>query len=1035
MFSLFYRNTRLLILILILIMVWGIASFHTLPRLEDPELVSRNATVTTFLPGADSERIEALVTEKIEDEIAEIEEILTYESTSRGGVSVIEIELSEQVTDAEVSSIWSRVRDKLDDAALEFPIGATDPELEEVEVKAYALVIALTWERDDAPNYTILRRLAASLKDRLDALPGTESVDQFGEPNEEIVVQVDPARLAGLGLSPQTLSLQLVQTDAKTAAGQLRGPTNDVPLEIDSELDSLNRLARTPIQFGDRGQFVVLGDIAQIEKGAFEPLQEMAIASGKPAVALGVFVQSNYRLDQWAQQAQPILEEVRNQLSDGLTLHILFDQTQYVTTRLNTLILNLLLGAALVFGVTLVMMGWQSSVIVSTALPLSLLMVLGLMGLLGIPLHQISITGLIVALGILIDTAIVMVDEVRHHLTHGIPPEGAINRSVQHLAIPLLSSTITTVLAFMPIALLPGSVGEFVGTIGLNVILAVSCSLLLSITVVPALAAHLFEGWAHRQSSRGRPISTTSWWRDGITFPAIARLYERVLNQIIYRPLMSIALALMLPLLGFLQAPFLEQQFFPASDRDQLQIELELSPSASIQQTQDTVKVIRDRLLQNEQVEEIHWFVGTNAPRFYYNLTGGRENEANYAQALVQLNQLSSAETTRTLQAQIDSDFPGVRAIVRQLEQGPPFDAPIEVRIAGQDLTQLQDLGERVREQLVQIDAVTHTRASLNETLPQLKLVLNENAARLTGLDNEAIAQQLDQTLEGIRGGSILEETEELPVRVRIADRSNLDQIAALPLISESTDTWIPLSTLGSLTLEPETAKITHYNGQRVNTIQGFIQAGVLPATVLSQLQTQFQSNPIPLPPDYNLAFGGEAEERANAISNLVSTIGVLTVLIVATLVLSLRSFKLAGLIGVVAIASFGLGLLSVALFGYPFGFNPIIGIVGLIGVAINDSIVVMSALHEHPNARMGHPEAICAVVSQSTRHVLTTTFTTMIGFVPLLLDGGEFWPPLAVAIAGGVGGATLLTLLFVPAAYRLTRYNVRGDQQTATAL
>jgi len=1012
MFDLFYRNTRLLVLTLVLILVWGLSAYQGLPRLEDPELVSRNAVVTTFFPGADAERVEALVTEKIEDEVAEVEAVLTYESTSRAGVSIVDIELSETVTEAEVSGIWSRVRDKLDDATREFPPGVIDPELEEVEVKAYALVVGVTWNRDDPPHYAILSRLAASLKDALDTLPGTESIDLFGKPDEEIVVEVDPARLAGLRLTPQTLAQQLAQTDAKAAAGQVRGATIDLPLEIAGELDSLDRLARTPIQFDDQGQVVLLGDIATIAKATRQPLAETAIASGQPSVVLGVFVQSDYRLDQWSRQAQPVLDDFRQQLSEGVQLTVLFDQTRYVTTRLNGLIVNLLLAATLVFGVTLVIMGWRSAVVVGMALPLSLLVVFGLMGIVGIPLHQISVTGLIVALGILIDTAIVMVDEVRHHLEHGTPAPAAINRSVHHLAVPLLSSTITTVLAFMPIALLPGSVGEFVGTIGLNVILAVSASFVLSITVIPALAAHVFR-WRHAAGAQ-------AWWQTGIAVPAIAPLYRDVIAQTIRRPVLGIGLALLLPMLGFLAAPTLNQQFFPASDRDQLQIEVELLPSTAIAETEAIVQAIRDRLLQHDVVKDVHWLVGTNAPRFYYNLTGGRENESNYAQALVQLTQLSSADITRTLQTDIDAAFPTVRAVVRQLEQGPPFDAPIEVRILGNDLAQLQALGEAVRSRLIAMEAVTHTRASLNETLPQVQFVLDEEAVRLTGLDYSTVAQRLDQTLEGIQGGSILEATEELPVRVRMGNRDNLDAIASLPLVATAANDWLPLNALGDLTLTPEIAKITHYNGERVNTIQGFVQAGVLPDTILAPFQRSL--NDIAVPPGYRLSFGGEAEERAEAIGNLVSTVGVLVVLTVATLVLSLGSFKLAALIGGVAIAAFGLGLFSIALFGYPFGFNPIIGTVGLIGVAINDSIVVLAALEENPQARQGDRAAILSVVNQSTRHVLTTTFTTMIGFVPLLLDGGDFWPPLAVAIAGGVGGATFLALFFVPSAYRLLR-------------
>jgi len=1019
MFSRFYRHPRLLILTVILIGVWGMTSFHSLPRLEDPELVSRNAVVTTFLPGASAERMEALVTDPIEAEISDIPEILTYDSTSRPGSSIVAIELSEQVQAEEIDGIWSRVRDRLEDAAVTFPPGTTAPDLDEVEVKAYALVVALTWARPDGPNYRLLRRLAETLEERLQVLPGTETVDRFGDPEEALVVEVDPAQLAGLGLTAQTLSQQIRQSDAKVAAGQVRSPDHTLPLAVAGELDSLARLAQIPIQLGDSGQIAYLGDLAQLRRGTLEPLPDLALAGGQPAVVLGVLVQSDYRLDHWAQQAYALLEAQQAQLGRDLAIEILFDQSRYVNQRLQSLLLNLLLGAMLVFGVTLVMMGWQAAVIVGVALPLTLLMVVGLMGILAIPLHQMSITGLIVALGILIDTAIVMVDEVHHHLGAAVPPGTslataaamAIDRSGHHLAVPLLSATMTTVLAFMPIALLPGSVGEFVGTIGLTVILAVSCSWGLSMTVIPALAAYL-----HGK----RPLGP-AWWQRGLRLPWLAWGYDRLLGQTLRRPLLGIALALLLPTLGFLQAPFLEQQFFPASDRDQLTIELELSAAASIQQTQAVGQRLRQQLRQHPQVSEVHWFVGSSAPRFYYNLTGNRENQANYGQALVQLNQLSSAALTQTLQAEVDRALPTARAVVRQLEQGPPFEAPIEVRLFGHDLHQLQTWGQRLRSHLVALEAITHTRASLDETLPQVEFVLDEEAVRRAGLDYGSVAQQLDQALEGVLGGSVLETTAELPVQVRLphADRASLDQIAALPLSLPSPDDWLPLDSLGSWQLVPKPAQITHYNGERVNQIQGFVQAGVLPATVLAQFQQRLQADTLALPPGYRIEFGGEAEERSQAIGNLASTVGVLGIMLVSTLVLSLGSFRLAALIGGVAIAAVGLGLFSVASFGYPFGFNPIIGTVGLIGVAINDSIVVLAALASHPSARLGDRHAMHTVVSRSTRHVLATTVTTMVGFVPLLLGGGDFWPPLAVVIAAGVGGATLLALFLIPSAYR----------------
>ncbi|NEO29903.1 MAG: efflux RND transporter permease subunit [Symploca sp. SIO3C6] len=1039
MFSLFYRNFRLLILTVIVIFVWGLSSYQALPRLEDPELVSRIAIVKTFFPGASAERVEALVTEKLEQELSEIEEIETYKSTSRTGSSIIEIELFGRVTADEVDPIWSRIRDKLSDAQVELPEGTTEPELDEIEVKAYSLITALTWEQNDPPNHAIMLRSAELLEDKLRILEGTEKTELFGDPKEEIVVEINPAELVTLGLTAQDLSQQIQQSDSKGAAGQLRGTDSNFLIEVDQELDSLDRVRRIPISFGNGSQFTNLGDIALVSKGTAEPPEDIAIISGHPAVTVGVFVESDYRLDQWAKQAHQVLDQFQEQLPSGLELKVIFDQSNYVEARLNKLIINLLFGALLVFVVTLLMMGWQSAVIVSSALPLSILMVFGCMKLMGISLHQMSVTGLIVALGILIDTAIVMVDEVQKHLKQGLKPEAAINKSVRYLAVPLLSSTITTILAFMPIALLPGSVGEFVGTIGLNVILAVSCSLFLSLSVIPTLTARLYHYWqrrvakpsSYRSKRNSKKSYLSSWLETGLSIPLLGSLYNQSVKLTTARPILGVLFALTLPAIGFIQALNLELQFFPYADRDQLQIELELPASASVSQTMFLVKNIRQQVISHPEVMDVHWFVGQNAPRFYYNLTEGRENESNYAQALVQLNSLSSSSLTQKLQAEMDEKFPGARVVVRQFEQGPPFEAPVEMRIYGSDWKRLQELGERARTLLVNVANVTHTRASMSEVLPQLGLQVDEEKARLAGLNNASIAQQLDTTLEGTVGGSILESTEELPVRVRLsnAGRGDLDQITSLDLLpvspnlggpGNSPTNLIPLSALGEIELKPQQAKITRYNGQRVNTIQAFITAGTLPSDVLSGFQKQLDSSGFQLPQGYSFEFGGEAEERAEALGGLTSAAGVLVILTVTTLVLSLSSFKLAGLIGGVAIASFGLGLFSVNFFGYPFGFNPIIGTIGLIGVAINDSIVVLSALLEDPEARRGNRQAVSSVVIHSTRHVLTTTLTTMIGFVPLLLDGGEFWPPLAVAIAGGVGGATLLALYLIPSAYLL---------------
>jgi multidrug efflux pump subunit AcrB len=1020
MWNLFYRNPRLLALTIGLVVVVGLTSYQIMPRLEDPTIVNRFATVTTRFPGASAERVESLVTERLEEEIREVEEIKLVESSSAAGISLITIELLEDVDAADVAEVWSRVRNKIDDASPELASGAAEPEFETPDFKAYALIAALKWTQDEEPNYSILRRRAEELQEAIRAIPGTEKVELFGDPDEEIVVEVRPADLAALGLTAAEVSRQVRASDSKVAAGQWRGSSDNLLLEIDGELDSLERIARIPIQHGPDGRFVRLSDIGEVKKGIVEPPRDMALIDGRPAVALGVMVQPNRRIDHWNRRAADVLAQYDETLPPGVELKTVFEQNLYVTERLEGLQASLFIGAVGVVVVMLAMMGWRSALVVGAALPLTTMMVLAGLRLFGIPIHQMSVTGLVIALGLLIDNAIVMVDDVRHRLAEGGLPGESVARSVRHLAVPLGGSTLTTALAFAPLALLPGAPGEFVGSIAVSVILAVFSSFLLSMTVIPALSA---LGWRAGPSTR-----RGHWWATGISSTKLTGWYRQSLGRVFAKPLVGVGIGLVLPVAGFLAFGSLTEQFFPPSDRDQCRIELQLPSQSSLAETLATVKRARKLALRHPQVESIDWFLGRSAPAFYYNLIGNREDSAYYAEGLVQLKSAhGSREVIRQLQAELDSALTASRALVLQLEQGPPFAAPVEVRLYGPDVDQLRGEGERLRAILSQVPHVIHTAASLGEAMPKLSLLVDEEQARLAGLDPTAAARQLNATLEGSVGGSVLEATEELPVRIRVsnADRADLSRIASLSLLPGSKvaggeDGHVPLGALASIDLVPELATIARRDGQRVNVVQGYITAGVLPAEVLAALKGKLADTGFELPPGCRLEYGGEAAERDEAVANLTASVGPLFVLMVASLVLSFGSFRMAGLIAAVGGLSVGLAGGMLWLFGYPFGFMAIVGTMGLVGVAINDSIVVLAALRESPRAKQGDPEAVRDVVVRSTRHVVATSLTTMAGFTPLVLGGGGLWPPLAVTIAGGVAGATLLALYFTPSAYLL---------------
>jgi len=1037
MSDLFFRNKRLLQLVLALIAVGGISSYSVLPRTEDPRLTKRNSLIITNYPGASAEQVESLVTEKIENRLEEIEEIYKLNSTSRAGVSAITIELIEEIPAEQVDEIWSRIRDKANDAAADLPPAALAPEFNDTdtEVDAYTVIAAFTWE--DAPKeferlhdvydsgvgYSVLNRLGAGLEDRLRSVPGTKQTKLFGDPSEQVLLRVDPQTLTDLGLTASDVARRIAQADSKAPAGQLRGPVSDLLLEVEGEIQTVDRIREIPVASGPDGRVVRAADLGRVEKTLADPPAELAVVNGKPGIAVAARMETGQRIDQWAALIRAEIEAFQAQTPRGVELSILFDQSVYVEERLTGLQWNLVAAVLLVMSIVWFTMGWRSALLVGSALPVSASMAIVGMRMIDLPIHQMSVTGLIVALGLLIDNAIVMVDEVKQRLDDGLAPIDAVGSSVRHLAVPLTGSTLTSVFAFLPIVLLPGGGGEFVGPIALSVIMALLSSLFAALTIVPTLT-----GLFARVGEVGG-----SWMRRGFTDDDLALRYRNLLGAVFSRPGLGVAAALVLPVAGFLCQPFLQEQFFPPADRNQLQVQLRMPMQSSIEETLRYARLAREQLLAHEQVEEVHWFIGDNAPKFYYNMLGGDSGSPFYAQALVSL---TSAENyfslIRGLQTELDQSFPGAQFLALQLEQGPPFEAPIELHLRGPDLETLHSLGEQIRSELTRTEGVTHTLTTQRNGRPKIRLNLADEELRLAGLDNLSAARQLQASLDGQSGGSLLEQTEELPVRVVLdtPNRSSLAEVASLELLGAQGG--VPLEALGDLTLEPEVSAITHRNGIRTNTIRGYIESGLLPSVVLSRFEARLAEADIEFPVGYDYTFGGEAEQRDDAVGDLLANISLLVILMVATLVLSFNSFRMAAVIGAVAMLSMGFAFLMLWLFKYPFGFVAIVGSMGLIGVAVNDSIVVLAALRENEAVGRGDVSAAVDVVARATRHVVTTTLTTMIGFSPLLLNGGEFWPPLAVSLGGGVIGATVLALLFVPSAYlMLVGRRARADSRS----
>ncbi|MEZ9156791.1 efflux RND transporter permease subunit [Vibrio lentus] len=1024
-------NTRLLILMTALLMVSGISAFMTLPRAEDPVIINRYANITTSFPGASAERVETLVTEVIENKLRELSEVKLVSSTSRPGVSIVTLELNDVITEPE--PVWSQARDKLSDIESILPAGSHSPDLDSDHTYAFTTITALTWSGAGEPDRLTLGRYAKELAKRLRTLSGTEFVDEYGMPQEEIQISLRTADAAALGRSSANIAESLEGADAKNSAGELVSAYSRFGLEIKSELDSIERIKQVPIATDSNGHIIRMEDIASVKRGEKTPQDQIAIIDGEPGVIVAARMHPDLRVDNWTSRANALISQFEQELPSNIQVNMLFNQQGYTETRLDDLGKSLMIGFGLILIVLFVTLGVRAAILVAISLPLTSLLTLSIMKMTGVPINQMSVTGLIVALGIMVDNAVVMVDTIQAYRLKGQQRAEATMNALKHLWVPLLGSTLTTVLAFAPIILMPGASGEFVGGIAITVSFSLIGSYIISHTLIAGLATKLLPKQLSDVDKKGQH----HWYMTGLRIPALTRWFSSSVRFGVTHPIITIALVLLVPFTGYWSMSQLTEQFFPPSDRDMFEIQVYMPPQASIYATKNTSEKIDNIIHRYPEVERIDWLVGANFPSFYYNLQARQNNAPYFSQAMVKTENFDQANALiPELQKVLDKEVPQAQILVRKLNQGPPFTAPVELRVYGENLDTLKAIGEDVRLILAGVPHVTHTRETLQPGTPKVWLKVDEDTAKLNGISLNQFAGMLQTTLTGRESGSVIEGSESVPIRVRVADdaRENLAHLSniRLPISSEVYSTGINVSTLAELELTTSRGAITRRNGQRVNTIEGYIEAGVLPQTVLNEFQKRLES--YEMPSGYTIDFGGESAERDNSVNSLISNVAVVVVLMVLVVVMSFNSFRMSSIIFMVAGLAGGLGLLSVWIFGYPFGFTVIIAMLGIAGLAINAAIVILTELKLDKQASSGNVDAVVEAVMSCTRHISSTTITTVGGFMPLIIAGGGFWPPFAVAIVGGTVLTTLISFYFVPVVYHLMTKNQRKTVVEPTA-
>jgi len=1034
--TLTFRQPRIVALALLVIIAAGLASLLAIGRQEDPTITNLFGTVTTIVPGADPARVEALVTQPIEDALREVSEVDVIESTSATGISIIAVELGVTVPKEQIEQIWAEIRDDLSALSPSLPAGAFEPEFDTDRSSAYAAIAALSAE-PGVPT-TILGRYARDLAQDLHNVPGTELVEVFGAPEDEVLITLDPTATAALGLTARDISRAIASGDAKGPAGRVRPAGSDLLISVAGEVETLDRLGDIVIRRSDSGSVTYLSQVAQITRGPRLPQTEVAFYNGQPAVLVAAKLESGLQVDVWSAFVRDEIDAYQARVPMGMSLDLTFDQSRYTADRLGEVGTNMAIGVSLVVGVLLLTLGLRSALIVALILPVVTLATLFTMNFIGLAIHQMSVTGLIVALGLLVDAGIVMTDEVGQRLEIGMSRLKAAGSSVKRLFAPLLASTVTTALSFTPLILLPGPAGDFVGSIAIAVVIMLGWSFVVAITLTPAIAGHLLP-------ANGTHAGIQSGIRGGIRGGALARGFAATLRWSVNNPVRSIALALVLPVTGFAAMPTLTAQFFPGVDRDQFTIEVDLAPGTGIDDTQGVVDRLNAKLAADSRITQVMWVVGRSAPAFYYNIVGARDNAPGHAHALLTTQSPEATEAVlRDLQRTLAPIAPEADILVRGLVQGPPVNAPVELRFVGNDLGALRRLGDEARRILSDVDAVLVSRSTIGGGAAKATITVDEAQAQLLGLDLAQISDQLQAGLEGITGGSMVEGDEGLPIRVRLGDatRGSVQSIRDLPILRpdaaemSAQGRWpaLPLSAISEVAIEPAASTITRRNGERANTVQAFILRDVLPEEALVQVQSALDDAGFAVPQGVRLELGGDSDARADTLSDLLASLGLIVTLSIAAIALTFNSFRLTGVVLVVSGLSAGLSLLALAVFQYPFGINAIIGVIGSIGVSINAAIIILSGLSQDDRAASGDRDAMVDVVMGSSRHIVSTTITTFGGFLPLILAGGGFWPPFAMSVAGGVLLSTVVSFYFTPPVFALIHRKRRAAHIVQTA-
>ncbi len=981
---------RMIISLVLLLSLTGLVAWFTMIRQEDPAFPYRYGYVMVQFPGADVEQVEHLVARPLEEEISEVEAVEEIKTTIRAGFVHAIIGMKQTVYDTD--NAWDRIRVAVARAEARFPQGAGKAYVDDRQVDAQTVVLAVGGSDDIIE----LQQAAERLKNRLYSISAVSRVRLFGDSGEQVTIAIDDASIQTLGITPQQIMDQLSARNQIVPGGFVVVDGRQTLVRPQTEFRSIAEIANSPIVLAG-GNSVPLSSIAGVSLEVAQPPVATVWSNQEQVVAVGITVARNkVNTVEFGNHLREFLDELRPEFAP-LTIEEMFFQPAHVKARLRELGFSLLAGVLIVGTLLVLTMGPRMGLVVAIILPLVTLSSISLFAMGGGVLHQMAVAGMVIALGMLVDNAIVMVENIQWHMDRGASAVEAAVRSVTELAKPLSAATGTTLAVFVPMLISRGDAADFTRAIPVTILIMLSMSYLFAVLVTPLLSQLILRARSGRVS-RNRMAEAGS---------AIGSLSVR-------HGRWALLAAAVLVLTAAVGSRFIGKEFFPNTDRRQMVVDVYYPEGTPIQLTTEFVTGLAEELSAFEESVNVHAFSGNSGPRFFYNLNEN-PRAPHIGRVVVESRRLDDLDMLiQWVRSEAANRWPEVQIVARRLAQGPPSPAPVELRIIGTDRAQLARYAEDITAMLREIPGTVDVRHNLGIGIPSLRFEFDDAVAEARGLNRRQLAQALAQQTQGVEIGSYRAGEDPVPIVLRSKEGSqfSLDQLLAVNAYP-APHRGIPVMDTGQAQMEWQAAVIHHHNLEPVVTVFSELEDGVTYATVFDEIFNRLPA--LEIPAGTRVVAGGSQESSGEANTALFKTLPIGVILLLFFLLLQFNSYRRVLIVLVtvpLAITGVVPGLL---ISGNTFGFMALLGVITLVGIVVNNAIVLIDVIDTNLNAGMNSADAVVEAVARRTRPILLTTLTTVAGLLPLTFTSSTLWPPMAWSIISGLLAATVLTLGVVP--------------------